>query len=106
MGLPVFADGGSFTNGIVSSPTAFNMGIMGEAGSEAIMPLTNVGGSLGVSAIMPDNEELVNELRMLRSEVQMLRSEARATALNTSKSARILDDVSQGGTELRTVVIA
>lgn len=44
-----FADGGSFTNGIVSSPTNFNMGQMGEAGPEAIVPLTRTSdGSLGV----------------------------------------------------------
>lgn len=44
-----FADGGSFTNGVVSSPTNFNMGLMGEAGPEAIVPLTRTSdGSLGV----------------------------------------------------------
>ena len=46
-----FAKGGSFTNGIVSSPTMFNMGVMGEAGPEAIMPLRRgADGSLGVVA--------------------------------------------------------
>jgi len=45
-----FADGGAFTNGIVSKPTGFNMGLMGEAGPEAIMPLTRTAdGSLGVA---------------------------------------------------------
>jgi phage-related minor tail protein len=53
----MFANGGAFTNGIVSSPTAFGMsgggaGVMGEAGPEAIMPLTRTsGGALGVRAI-------------------------------------------------------
>lgn len=46
---PAFALGGVFTNGIVNSPTLFNMGLMGEAGAEAIMPLTRgPGGALGV----------------------------------------------------------
>lgn len=46
-----FADGGAFTNGIVSKPTKFNIGLMGEAGPEAIMPLARgVDGSLGVKA--------------------------------------------------------
>jgi phage-related minor tail protein len=45
-----FAKGGAFTNGIVQGPTAFNMGLMGEAGPEAILPLTNVNGRLGVGS--------------------------------------------------------
>jgi lambda family phage tail tape measure protein len=50
-GLQAFAKGGSFTNGIVNSPTMFNMGLMGEAGPEAIMPLRRGSdGSLGVAA--------------------------------------------------------
>ncbi len=40
--------------GIVSGPTVFKMangaGLMGEAGPEAIMPLTRIGGKLGVRA--------------------------------------------------------
>lgn len=50
-GLQAFAKGDTFTNGIVSSPTMFNMGLMGEAGPEAIMPLRRGSdGSLGVAA--------------------------------------------------------
>lgn len=56
-----FADGGAISNGrvtafaaggVVNSPTVFPMangaGLMGEAGPEAIMPLTRIGGKLGV----------------------------------------------------------
>ncbi|MGY2285161.1 phage tail tape measure protein [Pseudomonas gingeri] len=56
-GVQMFADGGAFTNGVVSKPTAFGMangktGVMGEAGDEAIMPLTRTaGGALGVRAV-------------------------------------------------------
>ncbi|WLH10310.1 phage tail tape measure protein [Pseudomonas hefeiensis] len=56
-GVQMFANGGAFTNSIVSKPTAFGMagggiGVMGEAGDEAIMPLTRTaGGQLGVRAI-------------------------------------------------------
>ncbi|NMY04644.1 phage tail tape measure protein [Pseudomonas sp. WS 5059] len=55
-GVQMFADGGAFTNSIVSKPTAFGMangktGVMGEAGEEAIMPLTRTSsGKLGVMA--------------------------------------------------------
>lgn len=45
-----FAAGGTFTNSIVRGPTQFPMGLMGEAGPEAVMPLTNVNGKLGVAA--------------------------------------------------------
>lgn len=56
-GYEAFALGGSFTNGIVDSPTFFKFrqgsgfatGLMGEAGPEAIMPLARGSdGSLGV----------------------------------------------------------
>jgi lambda family phage tail tape measure protein len=56
-GVQMFADGGAFTNSIVSKPTAFGMangktGVMGEAGEEAIMPLTRTtSGKLGVMAM-------------------------------------------------------
>ncbi|WP_047934299.1 phage tail tape measure protein [Pseudomonas putida] len=56
-GVQLFANGGAFTNTIVSAPTAFSMaggkiGVMGEAGDEAIMPLTRTsGGQLGVMAV-------------------------------------------------------
>ncbi|WP_460410439.1 MULTISPECIES: phage tail tape measure protein [unclassified Pseudomonas] len=55
-GVQMFANGGAFTNNIVSTPTAFGMagggaGVMGEAGPEAIMPLTRTSsGKLGVLA--------------------------------------------------------
>ncbi len=60
---PALADGGVFANaklqpfadgGIVNSPTVFpfanGTGLMGEAGPEAIMPLTRINGKLGVEA--------------------------------------------------------
>lgn len=58
-GTATFANGGAFTNSIVSSPTLFRFadggvtktGEMGEAGPEAIMPLSRgPGGRLGVDA--------------------------------------------------------
>ncbi|MDD5297671.1 MAG: phage tail length tape measure family protein [Rhodocyclaceae bacterium] len=47
--LTAFATGGAFTNSVVSSPTVFPLGLMGEAGPEAIMPLSrDSSGRLGV----------------------------------------------------------
>ncbi|VEH25053.1 Uncharacterised protein [Bordetella hinzii] len=53
-----FASGGAFTNSVVSGPVAFPMGLMGEAGPEAIMPLERGGdGSLGVRVSFPTARE-------------------------------------------------
>lgn len=53
-GLVAFAKGGAFTNQVVTSPTAFPIGLMGEAGPEAILPLSrNSSGQLGVIAAVP-----------------------------------------------------
>ncbi|MTH64723.1 tape measure protein [Paracoccus shanxieyensis] len=55
--VEAFANGGAFTNGLFDSPTPFKfaqgggfaLGVMGEAGPEAVMPLTRgPDGSLGV----------------------------------------------------------
>lgn len=96
-----FASGGAFANGIVNSPTMFNMGLMGEAGPEAIMPLSRLpGGSLGVRAMQGDMSELSMRLDMLVSEVRGMRSESiagqSAIANNTGKVARILDRADNG----------
>lgn len=55
-GTQYFANGGTFTNSVVSSPTPFSMsegrkGIMGESGPEAIVPLARTrNGDLGIRA--------------------------------------------------------
>jgi hypothetical protein len=71
-----YAQGGAFTNGIVSTPTAFNMGLMGEAGPEAIMPLVQTSGGLGVRTVMPaanDNNNCAEEeLREVKKQNQIL----------------------------------
>ena len=64
-GIQMFGKGGSFTNGIVNSPTLFKFaqgtGLMGEAGPEAIMPLKRDGqGNLGVRANSQKTEVVVN----------------------------------------------
>jgi lambda family phage tail tape measure protein len=64
-GVQAFANGGSFTNQVVSSPTLFKFasgtGLMGEAGPEAIMPLTRApNGKLGVQASGGGNSMVVN----------------------------------------------
>ena len=86
-----FANGGAFTNGIVTRPTAFNMGLMGEAGTEMIMPAAMMSdGSLGIHAIMPkqaandSNGDVADEIKQLRAELK-----AALEALNRTAQANI-----------------
>lgn len=96
--VPAFAAGGVFTNGVVSSPTLFNTGLMGEAGPEAIMPLASVGGKLGVRTTSDSSSsELIQEVRMLRAEV-------RAVVSHTSKTAKILTRVTPDGETVAVTV--
>ena len=99
---PRFASGAAFNYGVVQRPSAFPLGIMGEAGPEAIMPLSRgPNGALGVRSF--GNEALVAEMQALRNELEGLRAEARATASHTAKTARILDRVTPDGNSLQTV---
>lgn len=67
-GVQMFANGGAFTNSIVSKPTAFGMaggntGVMGEAGPEAIVPLARTsGGQLGIRALGGDTSSSSNQV--------------------------------------------
>lgn len=102
LGLPGYARGAAFEYGVVQRPSAFPLGLMGEAGPEAIMPLSRgPGGQLGVASW--GSRELIEEIQALRSEVEGLRAEARATASHTSATARILDRVTPDGYRLQTV---
>ena len=110
-----FADGGVLSNKVVSSPVAFNTGVMGEAGPEAVMPLGKTkAGKLGVIATAPKpsidspvstnttdtDKALVAEIRALKEEVSMLRYEARATAASSNKTSKILERVTRSGESL------
>lgn len=71
--IPQFADGGAFTNSVVSKPTLFNIGQMGEAGPEAILPLAKTSsGALGVQTAGEGNKEL---LAAILAELQALREQ-------------------------------
>lgn len=83
--IPEFAKGGVFTNSIVSDPTYFDMGLMGEAGDEAIVPLHMGPQGLGIKnyagaaqqpqVVVQTDPALISELQQLRAEVVQLRSE-------------------------------
>jgi hypothetical protein len=118
----LFADGGVFDGqGIYNQPTAFSfdggrLGIMGEAGPEAVMPLMRMGdGALGVRAQMHlvhhmagggDMTALVVSLQAgferLAQHIDRLddnnnRGNA-AIANATAKTAKVLDSASRGDT--------
>lgn len=112
--LMKFAAGDSFSNSIVDTPTKFRMGLMGEAGPEAIMPLTRgPDGSLGVTAQMPNfsnssneaNMVLVNEIKELRNEVAKLRVIAGQNEYNTRKTKETLQLVTVGGEYMQTKTV-
>jgi len=70
-----FADGGMFTNQIVNTPTYFRhgggLGLMGEAGPEAIVPLTRMpNGDLGVQTAGGGTQVVVNIINNSGKEVQ------------------------------------
>ena len=99
-----FANGGAFTNGVVQQPTMFNTAQMGEAGPEAIMPLTNVGGRLGVSAVQ--NVDLEEAINSLNKNIEMLRAEVRADVGHNAKTANLLDRVIRDGRSLTVTTTA
>lgn len=81
------------TGGIIHRPmTIGEAGIVGEAGDEGILPLTNVGGRMGVHAVMPDMSEVVGELKSLRKEIDGLRKELVAANTQRGDMARDLGD--------------
>jgi len=94
-----FANGGVFGGGVVSGPTAFPMGVMGEAGPEAIMPLVNRGGRLGVEAA---NDGLKEEVRALRQEMAAMRSASERTARATEDSRDVLEGAARGQLSITT----
>lgn len=122
----LFADGDVFGGtGIYTNPTPFSfnggkLGVMGEAGPEAVMPLERMpDGALGVRATQQlfvqsymagggsgSNSDVVAELRALRAEVQGLRYEARATAEHANKTSRLLARVTKDGEAMQVVAAA
>ena len=101
----VYAHGGAFTNSVVSTPTSFDMGLMGEAGPEAIMPLVNIGGNLGVRSTGGNGRDMARLealVERLTKEVQGLRTEARATASNTGNAAKDIRGFRDRGLTVKT----
>lgn len=101
--IPAFATGAAFTGGVVKRPSLFNMGQMAENGPEAIMPLTNINGSLGVRMAGGGFEALVQQMQELNRMVENMSAETRATAVATGKTARLLERVTPDGNSIQMV---
>jgi hypothetical protein len=76
-----FAQGGAFTNGVVTRPTFFDMAQMGEKTPEGVLPLANVGGRLGVHAITGGDAETKALLRDLLAEMKAARAASESGAV-------------------------
>jgi len=94
-GVPAFATGGTFRNGVVDTPTMAPMALFGEAGPEAIMPLARgPGGMLGVrmhgGSGQGDSGSSASEhlLRSLVDEVRRLSVDLQATKQEISGMRR------------------
>lgn len=94
-GRQPFAKGGVFTNGVVSQPTNFGYGQMGEAGPEAIVPLVRGPQGLGVRTSGADarlQAELVSLLKDIRAELQADKRQRGAAAVATNAKLDTLID--------------
>lgn len=99
LGNNKFATGGVFTNSVVSTPTMFPMGLMGEAGPEAIIPLARgADGGLGVRSMVDSG--VARGLEILAAKLETLITDNRAAqsaiATNTGKVARIIERADNG----------
>ena len=75
------------------------MGVVGAAGAEAIMPVVNRGGRLGVEAA---NDGLKEEVRALRQEMARVRDAVEKTARHTDSTNKVLGAVVRGDASLTT----
>lgn len=106
--LPGFADGAAFTNGIVNQASLFNMGLMGENGSEAIMPLRRgASGRLGVEMVGGRSVASGRELARLEKGIEELRRDFNTIGsqlvINTGSAKRDLRKAVKSGIPVRAV---
>lgn len=102
-----FASGGIFRDGVVSQPTLFDIGRMGEAGEEAIMPLVKGPQGLGVRASgANDNSRLEAAIDRLTAENARMSAKLAEIASSTAKTERTLAAVTEGGRAMQTEVAA
>lgn len=97
-----FAVGGAFTGGgIVQRPTHFDIGQMAEEGPEAIMPLANVNGRLGVRAHSAGSSpELVEAILAQNALLDRIAAAAEAGAVHGYSAARAAQELVDRGVKV------
>jgi phage-related minor tail protein len=73
------------------------MGMMGEAGPEAIMPLANIGGSFGIRAQMPGTQYMLQALQTMQMLMQRLQTVGETTALTSQDLLSLLKRLTRDG---------
>lgn len=106
-GLPSlrkFATGGAFTGGgVVRRPTYFDIGQMGEAGEEGILPLSNINGKLGVSASGMGTGAIVAAIEALQALLATVAANTEAGALHAYKGAKATQDIADRGVGVKPI---
>lgn len=97
-----FAKGGMFTNSIVDQPTTFKfakgVGVMGEAGPEAIMPLKrDSSGNLGVRAQGGNTQVVVNNYSSEKAEARETVDSRGNRKIEVVVGDMVAGEVSRGG---------
>jgi hypothetical protein len=88
---------GAATGGYIYGPT-----LVGEHGPEIFNPQTNQIYTSPATASMLGGGDVAIEIRALRDEVTLMRAETRATAVNTSKIAKLQDNWDVRGLTVKT----
>lgn len=102
-GFQKFANGGAFTNSIVSKPTIFpfanGTGLMGEAGPEAIMPLKRTSsGKLGViSESGGGMSVIINNFGSEKVETKEVKNASGGKSLIVQIGEVVANDIKSGG---------
>jgi hypothetical protein len=95
VGIPAFADGGSYRGGLA---------LVGEEGPELIN-FSNPGqvytAKQTASMLSGESSEVVAELKAVRGEIIMLRAEVRADVSHNAKTAKLLDRVIPDGNSIQ-----
>lgn len=99
-----FATGGAFVGGgVVHRPTYFDMGQMGEAGSEGILPLANINGKLGVSAAGMGTGAIVAAIEALQALLATVAANTEAGAMHAYKGAKATQEIADRGVGVKPI---
>ncbi len=106
--VPAFARGGMYRGGLAlvgeQGPELINFNRGGRVHT-ALQTATLLGQGGDDNPMVNLSRMLLAELTNLRGEVTMLRAETRATAVNTSKSTRLLERVTRDGESLQVTSV-